>query len=678
MATNTLTRTESSNELFIYRHTQASGIAEATVTSLIAPVTGYNNPFDDASGKWRILNLRIEAGAYDAILEFGFKNADTTKPLSAICGFTVGQPPFYATHINTISKSIAYGFMNNPFTDTDGLYIIHENILTQVSGAVDISALRIIVKDGVISYYSGNTLVLSSIMSISLCPLYVAGVLGYAGNQIIDIGINGANGYTLPIPDYTKELYFLCNGLKNLLPRYPGRLSSTSNPIQPLTYIAVRTSAAFVVSYPNKDVSVSASTGISYYVLPENYSAIPFVVKITFSSLSDVTGLQFVNGAIGAGISLFRSINSLTGLKELEVRGSTERRTLGQNTFPSSLESLYLHGNHDVTNPLSVTTFLKTLRYLEQPSNTTSTNFEFLGFPNLQLLEIPESAAWTSSNFESLQNFRLMFNPSRNVSTHGFYGSALSTGSSYLTVITNLAIAQQSAAILYNWEIQNSGNNTYISGLINYASQVSGFNFNPTREGGGDTISVSGSTITLIIQSTANITTETDGFLVAQQFILLKNGTSNSNKQLRRIASVAKSTSGNNITYTITTSRVKTDVSCSSVVVSSQSSSIFIATGTSITSNIANIRIGDTARINTVTLPLSNTTTPSIVISKTANSVTILKGTANDGIAATLNGTVVFDYEFTAANHPTAVTSPGTASETHFSSGTRAIYNYLI
>jgi len=58
--------------------------------------------------------------------------------------------------------------------------------------------------------------------------------------------------------------------------------------------------------------------------------------------------------------------------------------------------------------------------------------------------------------------------------------------------------------------------------------------------------------------------------------------------------------------------------------------------------------------------------------------VTILKGTANDGIAATLNGTVVFDYEFTAANHPTAVTSPGTASETHFSSGTRAIYNYLI
>jgi hypothetical protein len=301
-----------------------------------------------------------------------------------------------------------------------------------------------------------------------------------------------------------------------------------------------------------------------------------------------------------------------------------------------------------------------------------------LGFPNLQLLEIPESAAWTSSNFESLQNFRLMFNPSRNASTHGFYGSALSTGSSYLTVITNLAIAQQSAAILYNWEIQNSGNNTYISGLINYASQVSGFNFNSSRVGGGDTLSVSGSTITLIIQSTANITTETDGFLAAQQFILLKNGTSNSNKQLRRIASVAKSTSGNNITYTITTSRVKTDVSCSSVVVSSQSSSIFIAAGTSITSNIANIRIGDTARINTVTLPLSNTTTPSIVISKTSTSVTILKGTANDGIAATLNGTVVFDHEFTAANHPTAVTSPGTASETHFSSGTRAIYNYLI
>lgn len=688
MATNTLTRTEGNGELFVYRYTQLSGIAEATVASLNAPVSGYNQPFNDASGRWRTLNLRVEAGAYDAILDFGFRNTDTSKPLSAICGFTVGQPPFCATHINTIAKSIAYGFINNPFTDTDGLYIIHENTLTQVSGTVDISALRIIVKDGVVSYYSGNTLILSSIMGISLCPLYVVGALGYAGNQIINIGISGANSYTATIPDYTKELYFLCSGLRNVAPRYPGRLSSSSVTIHSSTYIAIRASAAFIVSYPNKDVSVSASVGTSYYVLTENYSTIPFVIKITFpSGLGDVTGIQFVNGAVGAGISLSRSINSLTGLKDLEIRGSTitERRTLGQNVFPSSLESLFLHGSHDITNPLSPTTSLKTLRYLEQSSNTTSTNFEFLGFRNLQLLEISESVAWASSNFESLQSFRSMFDPGRTPSTHGFYGSALSTGSSYLTVITNLAIAQQSAAILYGWAIQSAGNNTYISGLSSYTSQISGFNFNPSRPGGGDAIAVSGSTITLTIQSGANITEATDNFLAGQPFILLKHGGLNNNKQLRRILTVSKTTSGNNIIYTIQTDRVKYDTSCSSVKIEQVTPSTFTVTGTSINNNITNIRIGSTARVTTVGLPLS-TAKPSIVISKTANSVTILKGIANDGIAALNDGiaalpntTVLFDYEFSVANHPTAVTIPSTTqSEIHFSSGTRAIYNYLI
>ena len=679
MATNTLTRTESSNELFIYRHTQASGSTESSVTTLTAPVTGYNNPFNDLSGQWRILNLRIEAGNYDAILEFGFKNNDNNKALSAICGFTVGQPPLYATHVNTISKSIAYGFINNPFTISDGLYIIHENTLVQVSGTVDIAALRIVVKDGTVSYYSGSSLLLSSIMSISLCPLYVVAALGFAGNQVTNIGISGASGYTLPTPDYTKELYFLCNGLTSTAPRYPGRLASSSIATHSLTYLAVRTSATFTISYPDQEVQVPGfgSTPTNYYVLPKNYSAVPFVVKLTFPSLASLVGLQFVNGAIGAGSSLIRSINALTGLMELEIRGSTERRTLGKNIFPVSLENLYLHGNHDISASLNVMPSLKTLRYLEQSGNSTSSNLELMAFPNLQLLEIPESLQWEASNFESLQNFRLMFNPTRSTSTHGFYGSALSTGANYLTVITNLAIAQQSAALLYGWTAQSSGNNSYISFLSSYASRISGFNFNPSRAGGGDTINVSGSTITLTINPSANITSETDEFLVVNQPILLKK-TDNTSKQLRIISSVSRS----GTTYTIAVGRIKTEVTCSQVTITAGLNNTFVLTGNSITSNIGNIRVRDTVRISgsAMTIPLSSTPTPtpSIVISKTSTSVTILKGNTSDGIDALSNTTVIFDYEFSTSNYGTTVTSPGTASETHLSTGTRAIYNYLI
>lgn len=675
MATNTLTRTESSNELFIYRHTQASGSTESSVTTLTAPVVGYNNPFNDLSGQWRILNLRVEAGNYDAILEFGFKNNDNNKPLSAICGFTIGQPPLYAAHINTISKSIAYGFINNPFTISDGLYIIHENTLVQVTGTVDIAALRIVVKDGTVSYYSGSSLLLSSIMSVSLCPLYAVGALGYAGNQITNMGISGASGYTLPTPDYTKELYFLCNGLTSTVPRYPGRLSNTSLATHSLTYLAVRTSAAFTISYPNEESVIDASPGTNYYALIKSYPAIPFVIKLSFSSLASLTGLQFVNGAVSADSSLVKSINFLTGLTQLEIRGSTERRTLGKNTFPANLENLYLHGNHDISSSLNTMPLLKSLRYLEQPNNTSSSNFELLGFPLLQLLEIPESVTWASYNFESLQNFRLMFNPTRSTSTHGFYGSALSTGSNYLAVISNLAIAQQSAALLYGWIAQSSGNNSYISFLNSYASRISGFNFNPSRTGGGDTINVSGNTVTLAINSAANITTETDEFLVVNQPILLKK-TDNTSKELRRISSVTRA----GTTYTITLDRIKTDITCANVAIASGQNNTFVLSGDSISSNIINnIRVGDTVRVDLVTMPISITATPSIVISKTSTTVTVLKGSMNDGIQQLNNVTVVFDYEFLSTNYPTAVTSPSaTPSEIHLSTGTRAIYNYLI
>jgi hypothetical protein len=411
--------------------------------------------------------------------------------------------------------------------------------------------------------------------------------------------------------------------------------------------------------------------------LPKNYSAVPFVVKLTFPSLASLVGLQFVNGAIGAGSSLIRSINALTGLTELEIRGSTERRTLGKNIFPVSLENLYLHGNHDISASLNVMPSLKTLRYLEQSGNFTSLNLELMAFPNLQLLEIPESLQWEASNFESLQNFRSMFNPTRSTSTHGFYGSALSTGANYLTVITNLAIAQQSAALLYGWTAQSSGNNSYISFLSSYASRISGFNFNSSRAGGGDTINVSGNTIILTINPSANITSETDEFLVVNQPILLKK-TDNTSKQLRIISSVSRS----GTTYTIAVGRIKTEVTCSQVTITAGLNNTFVLTGNSITSNIANIRVRDTVRISgsAMTIPLSSTPTPtpSIVISKTSNSVTILKGNTNDGIAALSNTTVIFDYEFSTSNYGTTVTSPGTANETHLSTGTRAIYNYLI
>jgi len=664
MANNTLTRTEASNELFVYRYTQPSGSAEASVVSLNVPVTGYNNPFNESSGQWRVLNLRVDGG--DAVLEFGFKNNDVSKPLSAICGFTVGQPPLYATHINTIAKSIAYGFINNPFTATDGLYIVHENTLVQVTGTFDIAALRIVIKNGTASYYSGNSLILESIMGITSCPLYVVAALGYAGNQVSDIGISGASGYTLPTPNYTQELYFLCNGLTSTVPRYPGRLASTTIAQSPLTYLAVRTTNACTVSYPNKVVDVAASS-INYFALPEPYTAIPFVIKIAFNSLADLTGLQFVNGAIGAESSLSRSINLLTALTQLEIRGCTEGRTLGKSNFPANLNSLYLHGNHDITTPLNTMAALSSLRYLEQSSNTTST-FELVAFPNLQLLEIPEGVTWNTDSFESLQNFRLMFNSPRNTTTHGFSGSAL-TSTNHFTLLTNLAIAQQSAALLYGWGIQNSGGNSFISRLSNYSSLVSGFLFNPSRS---DSATISGSTITLTISSTAGITTDTDNFLTANQFILVKHRVNNDSKQLRRISGTpTKSISGNNITYTIAVQTVKSAVTCTGVNVASiPSTNTFVMSGTSISGSIGNIRVGDTVCINAVSLPITGT--PSIVISKTATSVTVLKGSVNDGINAT-TATVVFDYEFSGVLAP--LTSP---SDIHISTGTRSIYQYLI
>ena len=673
MANNTLTRTESSNELFVYRYTQPSGSAEASVTTLTSPVARYNNSFNESSGQWRVLNLRVDGG--DAVLEFGFKNNDASKPLSAICGFTVGLPPLYATHVNTIAKSIAYGFIHSPFTSTDGLYIVHENTLTQVSGTYDVSALRIVIKAGIVEYHSGNTVLLVSIMGISGCPLYAVGALGYAQNQITNIGISGASGYTLPAPNYTTELYFLCNGLTNTVPRHPGRLSSSSNPQSSLTYLAIRTGNRCTVSYPNKEIPVNASS--TYFALPEPYAAIPFVIKITFSSLADLTGLQFVNGAIGAGSSLSRSINSLTGLTELEIRGCTERRTLGRNNFPANLNSLYLHGNHDIATPLNTMASLTSLRYLEQPSNTTST-FELVAFPNLQLLEITEGVTWDTSSFESLQNFRLMFNPTRSNTTHGFYGNALVSTDHY-TILTNLAIAQQSAALLYGWEIQNSGNNSFVSRLSNYssaASGLSGFLFTPSR-GDSAIINTSNNTITLTISSAAGITTDTDNFLASNQFILVKNGNANSLKQIRRISGTpTKSISGSNITYTIGLQAVKSAVTCASVTVASiPNTNTFVMTGISIENAISNgsICVGDTVRINSFTLPITGT--PSIVIAKTTNSVTVLKGNAmvNDGIASATNATVVFDYEFSGAL--ANLTSP---SNIHISTGTRAIYQYLI
>lgn len=666
MANNTLTRTESSNELFVYRYTQPSGSAEASVTTLAIPVTGYNNSFNESSGQWRVLNLRVDGG--DAVLEFGFKNNDTSKPLSGICGFTVGQPPLYATHINTIAKSIAYGFINNPFTATDGLYIVHENTLVQVTGTFDIAALRIVIKNGTASYYSGNSLILESIMGITSCPLYVVAALGYAGNQITNIGISGASGYTLPTPNYDRELYFLCNGLTNTVPRYPGRLATTAIAQSSLTYLAIRTTNACTVSYPNKVVDVAVSS-TNYFALPEPYTAIPFVIKITFNSLADLTGLQFVNGATGAGSSLSRSINSLTALTQLEIRGCTEGRTLGKGNFPANLNSLYLHGNHDITTPLNTMAALTSLRYLEQSSNTTST-FELVAFPNLQLLEIPEGVTWNTDSFESFQNFRGMFNSSRNTTTHGFYGSA-STSTNHFTLLTNLAIAQQSAALLYGWDIQNSGNNSFVSRLSNYSSLVSGFLFTPSR---GDSATISGNTITLTISSTAGITTDTDNFLTANQFILVKHGANNNSKQLRRILGTPTKNiniSGNNITYTIAVQAVKSAVTCTGVTVTSVlNTNTFVMTGTSISGSIGSIRVGDTVRIGAVSLPITGT--PSIVISKTTISVTVLKGSVSDGIDAT-TATVVFDYEFSGAL--AALTSP---SDIHISTGTRAIYQYLI
>ena len=664
MANNTLTRTESSNELFVYRYTQPSGSAEASVTTLDIPVTGYNNPFNESSGQWRVLNLRVDSG--DAVLEFGFKNNDASKPLSGICGFTVGQPPIYATHINTIAKSIAYGFINNPFTATDGLYIVHENTLVQVTGTFDIAALRIVIKNGTASYYSGNSLILESIMGITSCPLYVVAALGYAGNQVSDIGISGASGYTLPTPNYTQELYFLCNGLTSTMPRYPGRLATPTIAQSPLTYLAIRTTNACTVSYPNKVVDVAVSS-TNYFALPEPYTAIPFVIKITFNSLADLTGLQFVNGAIGAGSSLSRSINSLTALTQLEIRGCTEARTLGKSNFPANLNSLYLHGNHDITTPLNTMAALTSLRYLEQLSNTTST-FELVAFPNLQLLEIPEGVTWNTDSFESLQNFRLMFNSSRNTTTHGFSGYALAS-TNHFTLLTNLAIAQQSAALLYGWGIQNSGGNSFISKLSNYSSPASGFLFTPSR---GDSAIISGNTITLTISSTAGIVYDTDNFLAANQFILVKHGANNNSKQLRRISGTpTKSISGNNITYTIAVQAVKSAVTCAGVTVASAlNTNTFVMTGTSISASIGSIRVGDTVRIGAVSLPITGT--PSIVISKTTTSVTVLKGSVSDGINAT-TATVVFDYEFSGAL--AALTSP---SDIHISTGTRAIYQYLI
>jgi hypothetical protein len=718
MATNSLTRNTNTNGQFVYKHTQipdqnnAIGGIDGTIWTLFygnSSRSGYNNPFV-SSAEWKMLNLRLAKATYDGRLEFGFQNNTTSNPLSAICGFTVGIPPLYATHINTIARSVAYGFIHSPMTNNDSLWIVHENTLTQVLPKPGINNLSIVVKGDQVTYYAGATELAKRTISYTDAHLYVVAACGYEGNSVINLGLDGGSGFNVTVPDWdNKEIWILCNGLTNSSQNYyytPEQI----NPAVASTFtrldVKLQQNASFTIEFPDESNRVIDQLDNSYKTTPNDKvigAQVPIVVKLKFNNFTEIRGLKIICQMTGTETSLtrFRANNTtlrtnLSKLEELQLRSSnspTQSRFgpgIGIAPLPlQNLKSLIIEGSFDVN---SIVNNLHKCINLEELYSDLSLNLYAFKVSAMRKLRFLYFSKFTGLGTTGIvfTGFRELFNPSRTSATHGLYYAYPNGNFALASEFAELAIAQVSAIKLYNNWIHTKLNDGLVSLL--YAANY-GFSFNggSTPLGLGNAVNFAGSalvssglsfanngtqcTITLKGIPNASQTNWTNYFIANALIcfkkqpryesvvstvggdIILSGWTGNSSSpELRRIGSPTFAwTSANNGTLTITfnLNAVKNQSSISGLTIAADNTYAAGAGGsyftlTSETSQaFSSISIGDTVRVSSVSLP--SNLTPSIVVDKSSNnqSVTVSKGTASDGITADLNNqTAVFNYEF--------------------------------
>jgi hypothetical protein len=715
MATNSLTRNTNTNGQFVYKHTQipdqnnAIGGVDGTIWTLFygnSSRSGYNNPFV-SSAEWKMLNLRLAKATYDGRLEFGFQNNTASNPLSAICGFTVGIPPLYATHINTIARSVAYGFIHSPMTNNDSLWIVHENTLTQVLPKPGINNLSIVVKGDQVTYYADTTQLAKKTISYTDAHLYVVAACGYEGNSIINLGLEGGSGFNVTVPDWdNKEIWILCNGLTNSSQNYyytPEQINPAIASTLTRLDVKLQQNASFTIEFPDESNRVIDQLDNSYKTTPNDKvigAQVPIVVKLKFNNFTEIRGLKIICQMTGTETSLtrFRANNTtlrtnLSKLEELQLRSSnspTQSRFgpgIGIAPLPlQSLKSLIIEGSFDVN---SIVNNLHKCINLEELYSDLSLSLYAFKVSAMRKLRYLYFSKYTGTNNTGIvfTGFRELFNPSRTNITHGLYYSYPS-GVNYLTSeYGELAIAQVSAIKLYsNW------NHTKLGGLVTLPYQANfGFSFNggSTPLGLGNAVNFAGSALvnselTFPTTTQCRITlkgipeasqTNWTNYFIANALICFKKQSrytsivntvggditlsgwtgSSSSPELRRIGSpLSVWTSVNNGTLTITfnLNAVKNQSSISGLTIAADNTYAAGAGGSyfTLSANSAvfnNISIGDTVRVNAVTLPLSNAT-PSIVVDKSSNnqSVTVLKGSVNNDIGAGSSQTAVFNYEF--------------------------------
>lgn len=486
MSKNTLTRNENSQGSFVYRSTQYEGTSFTSQrfanVRIDSSVNNITRPFGAKTGQWRVLNLKVDPNQYGgdegASLSFSFSRSGN-ETISAACGFVLGNPPLHATHVNTVTRSIAYGFILNPFeggqnSANDKLFIVHQNKLFSV---INGSVLKINIKGNKIQYSVQGQVVAEETISDLSMVLHVVSCLGFAGNQINNVSLTGGSSIILSPPDFSKELLIPCLGLTSEITnslslqdpigesKQTGRGQSQNTQVQIQLKHQTGLNNSCTIYYPDGTEQAISSTVNESWVSTNKsiLSFTPFALKIVFSNgLSTIKGLRIVNPLISSELSLDRSLQYLTNLEYIEVRSTLSPNptaegailpfypTIGTNLpLPASsnsqlklagIEATYEVRKHDLSYQQNLTNlFLATP--LEQ-----STFPDLSAARNLTYFE-----AQTSVQDWSLQNFRNVFVGDRNTHSYGVrlisnIGQQISLSSANSS---GLAIAQQSYMLMY-------------------------------------------------------------------------------------------------------------------------------------------------------------------------------------------------------------------------------------
>ncbi len=695
------------------------------------PSNTVNNPFDPVTGQWRSLNLKVDAqngyGTSDsgAILRFGFGSTNPSALLSAACGFTLGIPPLHARHISTVARCIAYGFAVNPVMP-DSLFVQHGNELIRVSPPnlnTAIQNLSIQIFNGTVVYRAGETELLNRTI-LSLSPtLYVVGCLGFDTNRIINVRLSGGSSHSLQVPNYASELYIPCLGI-----------GTDKTQVE----LKLKPSSTATITYPdNSQVTLS---GTNSQPIPSNgfNQTIPFTLKIAISGgLGNLEGIKITDplrGFNNIGIDHYSSTetslsrpetrNALTGLEEIEIKASLSKTSrahlyhIGEIPLPvpsssveSKLKSAYVEGNFDAT-PVDFRKHQK-LESLYLTKENVGT-FNPASATRLKKIELVINSAKDLSQ-NSFINFRQFFHPDRNTSTHGILfhrrdrtllRNIRSTGHQPFREIHNaneLAIAAESARLLYGWKVESTKQNhlyvdlslspdtrfrssvpsnqqlTNVRGSFGLFSAIEKFSENPdVLYGTGDRNRfiryhyVTQFSDTRIIIRTPALANPADFDVLPGKPILIRTGNSTSTinnyifkkvtaaeQTLEDVVLTNKLTESDQRTrtlqykqYDLTLDNIRKPLTINNVTITDNSSNQPNTFVTTIPSNqIDNIFIGDTVwqgnGLTSTFTPLAKDEHPAMVIGKQGNTITLIQRENNKHPQITAGtGSLTFAYEF--------------------------------